>query len=133
MFYSSLNKYARNVCLIADDVSLTYKDVENMCESFGKSLPNKKQLILIKVGSNIETIVAYLSSLSFGHACIMLDKDVNQSLISNIIDIYQVNYICEEINVNEDYAYEFGNYGLRRNNYKDLNIHPNLALMLSTS
>ncbi len=133
MFDLNLLKHSDNICLITKSKQLSYKDVDTLCQKLAEKLPKEKQLSLIKAKINIETIIGYLSFLRTNHAFIMIDAFVDDTLLENIINIYQPNYIWEEVDSLKDYCYRYGDYGLRVNHTDKLLLHPELSLMLSTS
>ena len=133
MFDVGLARYSDNICLISENNTLSYKDVDEICTILQKALPDNKQLILIKAKINIETIIGYLSFFRSSHACIILDSSVDDKLSQNIIDKYVPNYIWEEKNGAHEYIVDYGSYGLRMYNFRALSLHPDLSLMLSTS
>ncbi len=133
MFDLNLSRYEENPCLITDEYTISYRELENICLTIENALPSEKQLILVKAKVNAETIIAYLSFLRSGHAFIMLDSSVDDMLTQNIIETYKPNLIWEESNDSDRYLVKYKNYGLKENNLNNLKLHPDLSLMLSTS
>ena len=133
MFDIKLNKHRDNLCLIGENDSYTYKEVDELCKKLEAFLPFKKSLILVKAKTNIETIVGYLSLLRLNHAFIMLDSSINRELLNNIMETYRPNYIWEEVDKSYDYLYTFKTYGLRVNSNRKHKLNNDLSLMLSTS
>ena len=128
-----LSKYADSICFITEEKQYKYSEIEDICSSFEQVLPNKKQLVLVKAKTNIDTIIGYLSLLRSNHAFIMIDATVEEKLIEHIITTYQPNFIWEEKEANCTYIYEFDSYGLREYNNNELKLYQDLSLMLSTS
>jgi len=133
MFDINLAKYGMDVCLITEDKTFSYQEVDALCSDLEKSLPLSKQLILVKAQINIETIIGYLSFLRKNHAFIMLDASVDDALSDNIIATYQPNLIWEERKDGVEYLYHYSRYGLKLHNKSVIELHPKLSLMLSTS
>jgi len=133
MFDIDLEKYSDNICFILEKSQLTYNEVNSICLNLENHLPKHKQLLLIKSKINIETVIGYLSFLRQNHAFIMLDASIEDGLSQNIIETYQPNFIWEEMCKNQQYIFEYENYGLRENNLNQLSLDSNLSLMLSTS
>lgn len=133
MFADNLSQYKNNICLITEECTLTYNEIDEICSDFIKHLPIEKQLVLVKASTNIETIIGYITLLRKNFAFIMFDADSNVELIQNVINTYNPNYIWENIENDFQYIYKYGSYGLRLNNKGKLDLHPDLALMLSTS
>lgn len=133
MFDLNLLRYGKEPCLITGEYTISYEDIENICLTIENALPTTKQLILVKAKVNVETIIGYLSFLRSNHALIMLDASVDHAFTQNIIETYKPNLIWEESHDTDKYLVKYKNYGLKENNLEDLDLHPNLALMLSTS
>ncbi|HIP13791.1 MAG TPA: AMP-dependent synthetase [Arcobacter sp.] len=133
MFDLNLSRYGEEPCLITDEYTISYEEVENICLTIENALPTGKQLILVKAKVNVETIIGYLSFLRSGHAFIMLDASVNQAFTQNIIETYKPNLIWEECNDADRYLTKYKNYGLKKHNLTSLKLNSNLSLMLSTS
>ena len=133
MFDLELSKYKNNICLISEEQSLSYNEVDEICQEFEKVIPSTKELILMKSKSNIETIIGYLTALRTNQAFIMIDGSLNQKILDNILNTYQPTYVWENIEEPLEYIFTYKNYGLRKLNNKQNEIHPDLSLMLSTS
>ncbi len=133
MFDQNFSKYNNLPCLISDEYTVSYQEVDAICSQIEALLPEKKQLILIKSKVNIGTIVGYLSFLRKNHTIMMLDASVDDTLMQNLIEIYRPNFIWEEVISTQNYVVTYKDCGLKVFNPKSLNLHPNLALMLSTS
>ena len=133
MFDKNFSQYSSNLCLISDEYTVNYQELDVICSKIEAVLPEEKQLILLKAKVNIETIVGYLSFLRKNHTVIMFDGSIDDDLIQNIIESYTPNFIWETINSKNNYEVTYKTYGLRLVNPKRLNLHPELSLMLSTS
>jgi len=120
MFDLNLSRYSEWPCLITDDDTISYKEVENLCLRIENALPTEKQLILVKAKTNVETIIGYLTFLRSNNAFIIIDADVDDRFIENIIETYRPNFIWEESTQNDKYLIKYKNYGLKENNLKNL-------------
>jgi long-chain acyl-CoA synthetase len=135
MYSDNLINHGDNTCLILDDYEFTYKEVDRECNNICKFLGKTKKLVLLKAGTNIETVICYLALLKSNHAMIMVDSSINNTHISRFIDKYQPNYLWEPIqdDSESEYVLKFKNYGLKCTNNYLIDLHPKLSLMLSTS
>ena len=133
MFDGDLLCYKNNICLLTEDKSFTYKEINELCNKIETFCPKEKQLVLVKAGINIETIIGYISCLRAHYAFIMLDHSIDKALEENILNIYKPNFIWERVSADFEYKVKIFNYGLRINNTEKLNLHKDLSLMLSTS
>lgn len=90
----------------------------------------KKKLILILCENNVDLLSCYVSSLNSGHAVMLLSVDMNEELLQNVIDEYKPQWIFGR---NKYKSYQFKGNKLVREEDIELDIHPDLALLLSTS
>ena len=133
MFDIELLKHKNNICLIDENQILTYEEVNNLCKKLEESITDEKCLYLVLADKNIETIISYLSLLRKNQAFIMLDINLDKSILDNILNSYKPNYIIEKINNNTKYLFKFMNYGIKEYSNEKIIINKNLSLMLSTS
>lgn len=133
MFDISLKSHLNNIALLneAGD-TLSYGELDKLCQNTFNSLPLKKQLILIKASSNFETIIAYLSFLRRGDTVIMVDATMKAEMLDSIIENYSPNYIWAPTNFKKT-EITFQNYSLYPHSTSPSQLLPSLALLLSTS
>lgn len=93
-------------------------------------LQDEKQLILILCHNDLRTIQAYVSAMNSGHAVMLLAADTNEELLVAIIEQYEPKWI---IGLTQYEGYTKDDSYLVRKNEQQMNIHPDLALLLSTS
>lgn len=90
----------------------------------------QKELILILCQNTIEILSAYISAMNSGHAVMLLAADINKDLLQNILDQYKPKWIVGADNYD---GYTFKYDKLVRETEMEVDIHPDLALLLSTS
>ena len=120
-----------------DEEEITYSDLHQKVANFSR-LFSLKHLIFIIGDNDIATIVAYLSSVDSGIVPLLLGSKTNQGQIDNLINIYKPRYIFQKIDLSthNDYslASSFKGYSFfLRDIFDEIELHPNLALLLSTS
>lgn len=108
-------------------ISRSYKIDEFIIMSFKHST---KQLALILCENNFSTLQAYVSAMNSGHAVMLLTADLNKELLQNVISRYKPKWIVG-LTSHEGYRFEEGK--LVRVDEIEVEIHLNLALLLSTS
>lgn len=91
---------------------------------------NEKQLILILCQNSIEILSAYISAMNSQHAVMLLSEDINKNLLQNIIEQYMPRWI---VGLKRYEGYTLVADKLERNVMNEAIIHPDLALLLSTS
>jgi acyl-CoA synthetase (AMP-forming)/AMP-acid ligase II len=117
----------------------SYADLGQDTSRFQAALPsvNRKSLGLLIAHNSYEVLVAYLAALNGGSALIIVDATLNPALLSDFVSAYQPDWIFADPAAADLAGYRksvSGVSGLLENELpRDLEIHPDLALMLSTS
>ncbi|MFJ7669474.1 AMP-binding protein [Lysinibacillus sp. NPDC097195] len=89
-----------------------------------------KELILILCQNTIDILAAYISAMNSKHAVMLIAEGINRELLANIIDTYQPKWI---IGLESHAGYEKNENQLLRTKEIVISIHPDLAILLSTS
>ena len=89
-----------------------------------------KQLVLIACANTKETLLFYVSALRAGHAVMLIEGQLNATLLQQIIKNYEPFYIC---GISQVVGYTQDGNVLKRNTASIDVIHPELAVLLSTS
>ncbi|WP_165735373.1 AMP-binding protein [Pseudoalteromonas sp. C8] len=119
MFFLNLDRFNENVAIISGSEEITYRELaEKINNNSALKLPFKS-LVFIKASNDLETIVAYLSNLVAGNIVYLYDSN-NESVVNNLIDIYNPNYLFEN-----------GEYTTLHSD--KLSLHSETVLLLSTS
>jgi len=136
MFISNVDNL-NDVALIESDGSiLTYSDLyKNVSEL--TTFFDDKHLVFIVGENNFATITCYLSAVESGMVPLLLSSMINQNQLNNLIDVYKPKYIFQkESRPSNDLNLlsSLGEYGLFiGSKSKSIKLHPNLALLLTTS
>ncbi|MEK4146252.1 AMP-binding protein [Robertmurraya sp. FSL W8-0741] len=132
-FWNNFNEYKDRVAVVEQvGKAYTYSELQQDMERLQKKIrASYKQLILILAKNNYEYIVSYLAVLQNKDAVMLVNADLEESLLQTIIDSYQPAYIIGDVH-HEDYkSIEAGI--LRRSVAPDYEIFQDVALLLSTS
>lgn len=116
--FNQITVYTKEKCYNYDELTIFNFESSN------------KELILILCENKINILSAYISSLQTCHAVMLLSRDINQELLNSIINNYKPYWIVG-LEQYEGYRYE-ENKLIRKVEFKTV-IHPNLAVLLSTS
>lgn len=92
----------------------------------------QKELILILCDNTIDILSAYLSAMNSEHAVMLLSKDINKELLAVIVTQYKPKWIIG-LEIGKWQGYEAEEAFLVREQSIDCKLHPDLALLLSTS
>ena len=91
---------------------------------------NKKETVLILCLNTIEIMSSYISAMNSNHAVMLIAADINEELLQNIIVQYRPKWIVGRENYE---GYQFDHDKLVREENVEATIHPDLAMLLSTS
>lgn len=122
---SIFNYESDSVAVITHDKTYTYNEL-----SIIKFESLHKELILIVCKNTIEILTTYISAMNSGHALMLISVDINEELLNNIISTYQPKWI---VGIENFEGYEEVDGKLIRKQEVQMNIHPDLAILLSTS
>jgi long-chain acyl-CoA synthetase len=104
---------------------------ESILRRFGQ-----RTLGLIFAENTVESIAVYLASLRAGHPAVLMDRALSPELIGRVVETYRPRWIfCSGTALElEGYdARQGAALMLERRDTRDIPLHPDLALMLSTS
>ena len=117
----------------------SYADLHRDADRIGASLPRlgRKSLGLLIAQNRYECLAAYLAALNDGSALILLDASLNEALLRDFLVAYRPDWIFTaqpELQLPGYRKSLSGEPGLLENTeQQDVEIYPDLALMLSTS
>ena len=136
MFISNVSNL-NDVALIESNGSiLTYADLYKNVSEF-RNFFDDKHLVFIIGENNLATIICYLSAVESEMVPLLLSSKISQNQLNNLLDVYKPKYIFQNKSrpSNDlDLLASFGEYGFFiRSKSKSIKLHPNLALLLTTS
>jgi len=91
-----------------------------------------KELVLILCENKYEVIVSYLAVLRTNHVAMLISADTDEALLSQIVDTYKPLWVYTTLELTGYKPADRGNFRKRIID-KRVSIHPDLAIMLSTS
>ncbi|MGE7999159.1 AMP-binding protein [Lysinibacillus sp. NPDC093190] len=120
---------SEHLAVITNEQSYTYKQ---LIHAAGEFLLNseQKELILLLCKNTFERLAAYVAALNNKHAVMLVANDLNSELLQSIVEQYKPKWIVGEA---EFEGYEREGAVLRRVEFCDYTVHPDLAVLLSTS
>jgi acyl-CoA synthetase (AMP-forming)/AMP-acid ligase II len=133
----NFNKYDSKTAVITDNgMSFTYNQINDVCERWSGYM-SSRSLVLCLCNNEIGSLFAYLTCVQHGMVPIMLDGTKDFELVNQLIEVYQPNYIWLPDNRVDEFSFttiysEFG-YALLSVNENKIELHPKLALLLTTS
>jgi len=116
-----------------------YQDLRGDVARVQQTLPSvgRKSLGLLVAQNRYECLVIYLAALNSGSALILVDASLNPQLLSEFIAAYEPDWIYSAQASGQFDGYHANQSGveglLENQSPRDLEIHPELALLLTTS
>ncbi|MDR6553583.1 AMP-binding protein [Paenibacillus qinlingensis] len=137
VFWNLNNQNEQQAVVSTDHNSITYSALQQLVDDFKSNLPSatNKQLGLLLCSNDEVTLVAYLASLQSGHAVMLVDEQLERSLLEKIIDTYKPTWIASTSMVHtfEDYQQSLSFLWVEKHPSQTIDVHPDLAVLLSTS
>lgn len=127
-----------NIALIEDEsgLSVSYADIQKFIEQMSM-ICEQRDIVLCLCKNTLGSIMGYLAFIEIRIVPILLDDSIEEELIDNVCRNYSPYYIWapEEMNFDKYYkCYTKLGYRLWKKKEEKLHdIHPDLALLLSTS
>ena len=117
--------FAGTAVIMDDGRRVSYAELQQLTDEWAAKVP-PRSLVFLLVGNNLDSLVAYVACLNHGIVPLMLDARIDASLLQRFVDIYDPDYIWR--------ASAGGKYELEaRESRRHVGIHPDLALLLTTS
>ena len=120
---------------------VTYGELKQRIIDVGRHL-SVRQLVVIEMGNNIESVVLYLGRLFKGTVAILVHENLSEFEISEYIEKFQPEYLFLSIIANQLFlkriGYQVVEIGIERVLFEkrvkvSKEIHPDLAILLPTS
>jgi acyl-coenzyme A synthetase/AMP-(fatty) acid ligase len=125
-FARNLAAQGDRIALITTDRTITYRDLADRVEQVVARLGPTRRLVLLVGANTVDAIVVYLAALAAGHPLLLVPGD-KPDAIAALIDAYRPDVVARPAG------------GLARWDVEECRtgsghtIHPDLALLLSTS
>ncbi|WEF10592.1 AMP-binding protein [Pectobacterium actinidiae] len=134
------NKYIHNTAIVTENGSeVSYKELDLFSNELGEKI-RERALIFSLCSNCLGAIVGYVSALKHDAVPLLLDKDIDSTLLSNLIDIYEPDYIYVPVERQSLFSYKTvflrHGYALLETNIdhnKNNSLNSDLALLLTTS
>ncbi len=126
-FIDKLEDFGLQIALLDDaGQSLSYQDLAKKVDILSARIGSNKKFIVVKCKNNIKTIIAYIAALRGDHAVLMLDSELDASLSKHLIAHYKPNILLDCSTEDDEIQHQ-------EINDEKQDLHPDLALLLSTS
>lgn len=133
-FVFTLSSFEKRVAIINEyGESFYYGDLIDRCDKFRAFLNKKaKNLIFILAQNNIETMIGYLATIQSNNLAMLVDASLAKNLLGNLISVYRPDYIWGPQETRTG-LFNYKTYELNCLERKQEKLHPELAVLLSTS
>lgn len=140
MNYYTINEQYKNRTAVIDDTGLTlkYADLYQLSHVFQKKLPSRS-LVFSFCHNSAGSMAGYFAFLSNQIVPVLLDRNIDEELAKNLLQVYQPEYIYIPASMKNIYGnftciHEQYDYCLLQTNYGvSHSLYPELALLLTTS
>lgn len=136
-----LKKFADNTAVITDKGErLTYLELASEAKNFADAV-TKKGLLFCLCENKLGSFVGYVACMEHNIPIVLLDGSKDLSVLKNLMEIYQPEYIWVETarieEIGGETVYSYATYSLQKMHYEveveKPEINPELALCLTTS
>ena len=138
----NLDKFKQNIAVITDKGErLSYEELIGGTNSFANAVPQKQGLLFCLCENRIGSLVGYIACMEHHIPIVLLDGSKEISVLKNLTEIYQPEYIWAETakvgEIGGENIYNYASYSLQQMHYEveveKPEINPELALCLTTS
>ena len=138
----NLDKFKQNIAVITDKGErLSYEELIGGTNSFANAVPQKQGLLFCLCENRIGSLVGYIACMEHHIPIVLLDGSKEISVLKNLMEIYQPEYIWAETakvgEIGGENIYNYASYSLQQMHYEveveKPEINPELALCLTTS
>ena len=132
-----LEKWGERTALIQDDRYISYRELADESERLAAAA-GERALAFVIASNVYELVVGYISFLNHGIVPLMLHKEIDPALLSDLMELYRPSLIwCPETfgeNLGGSRLTQIGSYVLLQTDCRDHPVlHEDLALLISTS
>ena len=112
---------------------LTYGQLQHDADGL-KPFFAQGNLAFCLCSNTIASIVGYVSLVQNGVATLLLDAEKDAELLTNLLNVYHPNYVWSPAGkVTGKPLVDYGGYTLYEHSREKIEVHPDLALLLTTS
>lgn len=122
-FASRLERYGEALAVVSDGGErLSYLELARRADEFGAALGPGRRLLLLEAANELPALIAYLGALRHGHPVLLASGD--GALLDSIIETYRPD---------ARFRREGADWRLTQETWRRRELHPDLAVLLSTS
>ena len=122
-FFDQLDQFSDHVALIAADRHVSYQALLRDADAFAVRLGARRRLVFLQAANTVEAIAAYIGCLRGGHV-VHLFGEGDEARLPALLESYRPNVVIH---------HDDGGQRVESRHEDDLALHPDLAVLLSTS
>ena len=111
--------FADRLAVATEEVTLTYADLADRVAAVAAALGHERKLVMLEVGNSVPALAAYLGALAGGHVALPVSPGGHHA---ELLDTYDPDVVIDA-----------GGSVRHRHRHSRHRLHPDLALLLSTS
>jgi acyl-coenzyme A synthetase/AMP-(fatty) acid ligase len=125
-----------DICLVLESGGFfSYRDLLNSASMIASSL-RPRDVVMLICRNDWESVAAYVGFMRRGAVQVMMGDSVRMDYIAGLLEAYRPSYVFAptDSGISGEKVCELGGYALVSTGYEiDYEVHPDLALLLSTS
>lgn len=130
-------KYGNNGALITEDKIISYMEINKAVDSFQHTI-DERCFIFILCTNSVASIIGYISCINNNIVPVLLDANLDMDMLLSLLDKYKPKYLWlpndkKDMFLEYTTVYEYDGYILLATGNADIELHPDLALLMTTS
>lgn len=140
MIYNLLASGKEKIAIEDDNGrAITFGELVSFSDEVAQSIP-QRSLVFILAQNNVETLSFYIACINNKIVPLILGNATDKELLNELLEKYQPNFLWmpkSGSSVSQkaefDKAFCYGDYHLFHNSHREIDLNPELSLLLSTS
>lgn len=129
--------YGNKDALISENKIFSYGELNKECELFHQCI-GERCLIFILCTNSVASIVGYVSCINNNIVPVLLDANLDTDMLLSLLEKYKPKYLWLPNDKGDKFSeyttvYEHDGYILLATGNADIELHPDLALLMTTS
>lgn len=139
-YYDELLQYKGKIALKDDNCNcMLYEELNDYCKVIKNSITEGRTLVFSLCENSIGSVAGYIAFLNNNIVPVLIDKNMDRTLMSNLIEVYNPPYIYlpadmkDEFNSAECILEKYGYALLKTGRTNEYKLYDKLGLLLTTS
>ena len=137
MFSFDIQRYAGSIALISNEMQTTYHDLYNEEQELWSNI-NERCLVFILCTNAVPSVVGYISCINHNVVPALIDASLDKTMLLGLYEQYKPKFLWlpadkEDLFGNCTAVYRKDGYVLLTTGNSDVEMNPDLALLMTTS